>query len=160
MIQRKKSSNTKYNGIFEWAIQKKSIYTTRDDYSAGGKVEIIIPKFSKAPLLLPQVIQVATDAFKSNSKVYINELDNSTSNKFKKAQDFLVSYKSALSKNLTHIYNDVRDKDENKVGMSEFASIFADYLISKISVSTLIAQLSFLKELVPNGIYLLCQSIG
>jgi hypothetical protein len=134
-----KTSNTKYSGLFEWAIQKKSVYTTRDDYSAGGKVEIVIPKFSKATLLMPQVIQVATDAFKSNSKVYINELDNSTSNKFKNVQDFLVSYKSALSKNLSHIYKDVRDKDENKVGMNEFASIFADYLTSKINVSTLIA---------------------
>ena len=133
-----KTSNTKYNGIFEWAIQKKSIYTKRDDYSAGGKVEIKIPTFSQDALLVPQVIQVATNVFKSNSKVFINELENSTPNQFQTAQAFLDAYKLALSKNLLHIYKDVKDKDENNVGKDEFASMLATYLISKINVTTLI----------------------
>jgi hypothetical protein len=133
-----KSSNTKYNGIFEWAIQKKSIYTTRDDYSAGGKVEIKIPSFSQDAILVPQVIQVATDVFKTNSKVFINELENSTSNQFQTAQAFLDAYKLVLRKNLLHIYEDVKDKDANNVGKDEFASMLSAYLISKINATTLI----------------------
>jgi hypothetical protein len=133
-----KSSNTKYNGIFEWAIQKKSIYTTRDDYSAGGKVEIKIPNFSQDAILVPQVIQVATDVFKTNSKVFINELENSTTNQFQTAQAFLDAYKLVLRKNLLHIYEDVKDKDANNVGKEEFASMLSAYLISKINATTLI----------------------
>lgn len=133
-----KSSNTKYNGIFEWAIQKKSIYTTRDDYSAGGKVEIKIPTFSQDVILVPQVIQVATDVFKTNSKVFINELENSTTNQFQTAQAFLDAYKLVLRKNLLHIYEDVKDRDANNVGKDEFASMLSDYLISKINATTLI----------------------
>jgi hypothetical protein len=132
-----KSSNTKYNGIFEWAIQKKSVYTKRDDYSAGGKVEILIPSFSQATLLVPQVIQVATDAFKTNGIVFINEMGNSTTSKFQTPETFIEAYRLELIKNLLHIYKDVKDKDEKNVGKDGFASMLANYLISKINTSTL-----------------------
>ncbi|APB99712.1 hypothetical protein A4F89_10380 [Polynucleobacter asymbioticus] len=133
-----RGSNTKYNGFFEWAVQKRSIYTSRDDYSAGGKVEIIIPSFSTSPILVPQVIQVATDALQDKSKIYLNELENSTTNIYTSSQAFLDAYASILKKYLKHIYEDVKESDKGNIGSDEFASLLATYLISKIDVNTLV----------------------
>lgn len=133
-----KTSPTKYNGLFEWAIQKKSVYTTRDDYSAGGKVEIILPSFSQSPVLVPQVIQVATEAFRGDSKIYINELENSNKTKYSTTQSFLDAYKLVLESNLKHIYEDVKDGDKGNIGSNEFALLLATYLIFQIDVDTLI----------------------
>ena len=133
-----RTSRAKYNGLFEWAIQKRSIYTTRDDYSAGGKVKIIIPSFSKSSILVPQVIQVATDAFQNKNSISINELENLASNTYTNSQAFLDAYASTLKKHLTHIYEDVRGSDKENMGCDEFASLLAAFLISKIDVDTLI----------------------
>jgi hypothetical protein len=133
-----KSSPTKYNGLFEWAIQRKSIYTTRDDYSAGGKVEVQMPPFSKSTILVPQVIQVASEALKSNSKVFINEFGNSSTSQFANAQTFLDAYVLVLKKHLLHIYEEVKDSDARNIGADEFSTMLATYLISKIDIDTLI----------------------
>jgi len=133
-----KGSNTKYNGFFEWAVQKRSIYTSRDDFSAGGKVEISIPSFSSSPILVPQVIQVATDALQDKSKIFLNELENSTTNKYSSSQAFLDDYALVLKQYLKHIYEDVKDSDKGNIGSNEFALQLATYLISQIDTDTLI----------------------
>ena len=133
-----KTSPTKYNGLFEWAIQKKSVYTTRDDYSAGGKVEIVLPSFSQSPVLVPQVIQVATEALRGDSMIYINELENSNTTKYSTTQSFLDDYTSVLKNHLKHIYEDVKDSDKGNIGSNEFALLLATHLISQIDVDTLI----------------------
>ena len=133
-----RTSSTKYNGLFEWAIQKKSIYTTRDDYSAGGKVEIKLPTFSTSVILVPQVIQVASEALKSNSKIFVNEFENLHTNKFTNAKTFLNAYASELAKHLQHIYVDVKDSDTENVGEIKFSTLLATYLISQIEIDTLI----------------------
>lgn len=133
-----RTSPNKYHGLFEWAIQTKSVYTTRDDYSAGGKVQINLPAFSKSAILVPQVIQVAAEAFQSKGTIFVNEMGNSTSLKFISVDSFLKSYTASLKNNLLHIYEEVEKNDANRIGKDAFATTLAAYLISKIDKKTLI----------------------
>lgn len=133
-----KTSSTKYNGLFEWAIQVHSAYTTRDDYSAGGQVLISLPIFNESPIAVPQSVQGAMDALSDNSRVLAIELERPYERTFKNVEDFLSSYKTALIQNLRHIYIEVKPMDTNRIGEDAFAIALADLLISKIDKRSLV----------------------
>ena len=132
-----KKSSTKYNGLFEWAIQTHSAYTTRDDYSAGGQVQIILPEFNSSPIAVPQSVQGAMDALSNSSRVLAVELERPYERVFKNVEDFISIYKAALIQNLRHIYLDVKSMDANSIGQDAFAISLADLLISKIDKNSL-----------------------
>jgi hypothetical protein len=133
-----KTSSTKYNGLFEWAIQTHSAYTTRDDYSAGGQVQIILPEFNASPITVPQSIQGAMDALSNSSRVLAAELERPYERTFQNVEDFLSAYKTALIQNLHHIYLDVKSMDTKGIGQDAFAIALADLLISKIDKHSLV----------------------
>ncbi len=133
-----KSSPTKYNGLFEWAIQTHSAYTTRDDYSAGGQVQIILPEFNASPVTVPQSVQGAIDALSNSSRVLAVELERPYERTFQNVEDFLSIYKIALIQNLCHIYLHVKSMDTNRIGRDAFAIALADLLISKIDKRSLV----------------------
>ena len=133
-----KTSSTKYDGLFEWAIQTHSVYTTRDDYSAGGKAQITLPEFNASPILVPQSIQGAIDALSNNSRVDAVELEKTYERSFKNIEDFLLIYKSELIKNLRHIYSEVKAMDIKRIGEDAFANALADLLISKIEKNLIV----------------------
>jgi len=133
-----KTSSTKYNGLFEWAIQTHSAYTTRDDYSAGGQVQIILPEFNVSPITVPQSVQGAMDALSKSSKVLADELERPYERTFQNVEDFLSVYKTALIQNLRHIYSEIKVMDVNRIGEDAFAVALADLLISKIDKTSLI----------------------
>lgn len=127
-----KTSPTKYNGLFEWAILTHSAYTTRDDYSAGGQITITLPKFSASPITLPQCVQGAIDSLSNSSKIPMADLEKVYERKFRDAEDFLLTYKDLLIENVRHMYTGVKHMDINQVGEYAFAQMLADMLISKI----------------------------
>jgi hypothetical protein len=133
-----KTSSTKYNGLFEWAIQTHSAYTTRDDYSAGGQVQIFLPKFNTSPITVPQSVQGAMDALSNSSRVLAEELERPNERTFQNVEDFLSVYKTALIQNLRHIYFDIKSMDANRIGQDAFAIALADLLISKIDKHSLV----------------------
>ena len=133
-----KTSSTKYNGLFEWAIQTHSAYTTRDDYSAGGQVQIILPEFNASPITVPQSVQGAMDALSNSSRVLAVELERPYERTFQNVEDFLSTYKTALIQNLHHIYLDVKSMDTKRIGQDAFAIALADLLISKIDKHSLV----------------------
>ena len=132
-----RTSRNKYNGLFEWAITVKSILSSRDDFSAGGKVTVFLPKFSTQKIEVPKVIQVAIDSLSSNNIVYLHELEASYSRKFNDPEHFLKFYSANLPNYLTHIYPEVSKYDKNLVQANGFAGILAELLISKIDISTI-----------------------
>jgi hypothetical protein len=133
-----KTSNNKYSGLFEWSITVKSIISSRDDFSAGGKVHILLPKFSSRPIEVPKVVQVALESLGSEDSIYLGELENPYGRKFKNAHEFLEFYRRNLPKYLTHIYSDVKKYDENNVKELGFSNLLAEMLIGKIKPSSLI----------------------
>lgn len=133
-----KTSSTKYNGLFEWAIQTHSTYTKRDDYSAGGQVQIILPEFNVSPISVPQSVQGAMDALSNSSKVLAVELELPYERTFQNVDDFLSVYRNELIKNLCHIYSEVKSMDTHRIGPNAFAAALADLLISKIDKQSLI----------------------
>ncbi len=133
-----KSSPTKYSGLFEWAIQAHSTYTTRDDYSAGGQIAITLPEFNQSPIMVPQSIQGALDALAGSPKVLAVELERVYERKFDNIEDFLAFYKKSLIKNLRHVYADVISSDTGNVGEVTFANILAELLISKVDKDSII----------------------
>jgi hypothetical protein len=133
-----KTSSTKYNGLFEWAIQTHSAYTTRDDYSAGGQVQIFLPKFNTSSITVPQSVQGAMDALSNSSKVLADELERPYERTFQNVEDFLSVYKTALIQNLRHIYSEVKGMDTHRIGEDAFAVALADLLISKIDKTSLV----------------------
>lgn len=133
-----KSSPTKYSGLFEWAIQTRSIYADRDDYSAKGKVAINIPGFNTEPIRLPRSVQVAIEALSNDSKINIEELKKIHSKDFVDVDDFLNWYEIQLKQNLRHVYVEVAPLDENNIGEEAFAEILANLLISKIDKNSIV----------------------
>ncbi|WP_438980112.1 hypothetical protein [Polynucleobacter sp.] len=132
-----KSSPTKYAGLFEWAIQTRSIYADRDDYSAKGKVAFNIPAFNANPIRLPRSVQVAIDALSNDSEVDAKELKKIHGRDFADVDDFLNWYEDQLQQNLRHTYAKVKSLDTNNIGEDAFAQILADMLISKIDKSSI-----------------------
>lgn len=133
-----KTSPTKYNGLFEWAIQTHSAYTTRDDYSAGGQVSIALPDFNATPISVPQCVQGALESLADNSKISATELERVYERKFKNAEDFLSAYKKHLIENIRHMYAGVKSMDANNIGEEAFAEILANLLISKIDRNSIV----------------------
>ncbi len=131
-----RTSPNKYNGLFEWAVSVKSVLSSRDDYSAGGRIMISLPRFSSQKIEVPQVIQVAIDSLTAPDTVYLCELEGASGIRFKDADNFIKYYKEVLPKYLTHIYQNVK-KLNNEIGESDFTKILADEIVSKIDVSTL-----------------------
>ncbi len=133
-----KKSPTKYNGLFEWAIQTRSIYTDRDDYSAKGKVTFTIPAFNSKSIMLPRSVQVAVDALSNDYDIDGDEINKIIGVNFANSDEFLDWYKLQLKKNLRHIYADVKTMDVNNVGEDGFTNMLADLLISKINKNSII----------------------
>lgn len=133
-----KTSRDKYNGLFEWAIVAKSVLSTRDDYSAGGKVAIRLPEFCTSQIEVPQVIKVAMESLSVDDTVYLSELEYPHNKKFSDAREFLNHYKKNLPKYLEHIYFEIKVMDQKKVGHKIFSEILANQLVSLIKINTLI----------------------
>lgn len=133
-----KTSPIKYNGLFEWAIQTHSAYTTRDDYSAGGQVKIALPNFNPSPITLPQCVQGALDSLADSAEISATELERVYERKFKDAEDFLSTYKKHLIENVRHMYVSVKPMDTNNVGEDAFTNMLSDLLISKINKNLII----------------------
>ena len=133
-----KKSPTKYNGLFEWAIQTRSIYTDRDDYSAKGKAPFTIPAFNTKSIMLPRSVQVAVDALSNDSEVNGEEINKIIGKDFVNSDEFLNWYKLQLKQNLRHIYANIKAMDVNNVGEDKFSSMLADLLISKINKNSII----------------------
>ena len=133
-----KTSRDKYNGLFEWAIVAKSVLSTRDDYSAGGKVAINLPMFCDRQIEVPQVIKVAIDSLSVGDTIYLSELEDPHNKKFTDVQEFLNYYKKNLPKYLEHIYLEVKNMDEKKLGPRVFSEILATHLVNKIRTDTLV----------------------
>jgi len=133
-----KSSRTKYSGFFEWAIQKKSVYMSRDDFSAGGKIAIQLPEFSAESLLMPQVIAVALSALSNPQPIYLAELSEPYGNQFEDRDVFLENYETKLCQHLSYIYEEIKDQDINKVGKSEFSRVLSSFLLSKLNKETIL----------------------
>jgi len=131
-----KTSPNKYNGLFEWAVSVKSVLLLRDEFSAGGRVMINLPRFSSQKIEVPQVIKVAFESLAASDPVYLRELEGSSGIKHKDPDGFIKYYKANLPKYLTHIYQSIK-KIDSGVNESEFSKILADEIISKIDVSTL-----------------------
>ena len=133
-----KKSPTKYNGLFEWAIQTRSIYTDRDDYSAKGKVPFTIPAFNTKSIMLPRSVQVAVEALSNDSEVNGKEINKIIGKDFVNSDEYLDWYKLQLKQNLLHIYTNVKMMDTNNVGEDGFSTMLADLLISKINKNSII----------------------
>ena len=133
-----KKSPTKYSGLFEWAIQTRSIYTDRDDYSAKGKVAFTIPAFNVEPIMLPRSVQVAADALSNNSEVDGGELNKIIGANFENTDSFFDWYKLQLKQNLRHIYKTTQPFDVNNIGEESFADMLSDLLISKIDKKSIV----------------------
>lgn len=131
-----RTSPNKYNGLFEWAVSVKSVLSSRDDYSAGGRIMLNLPNFSSQKIEVPQVIQVALESLAASDTVYLSELEGPSGIKFKDPDMFMKYYKANLPKYLTHIFHTTK-KVDNGIGESDFAKILADEIVSKIDVSTL-----------------------
>jgi hypothetical protein len=131
-----RTSPNKYNGLFEWAVSVKSVLSSRDDYSAGGRIMISLPGFSSQKIEVPQVIQVAIESLTASDTVYLSELEGASGIKFKDAESFMKYYKANLPKYLTHIYQNVK-KEGAGFGEADFAKILADEIVSKVDISTL-----------------------
>lgn len=132
-----KGSSTKYAGLFEWAIQTRSIYADRDNYSARGKVAFDVPEFNPSPIRLPRSVQVAIDALSNDSEINGGELKKIHGRHFADVDDFLNWYKGQLQQNLRHVYAGVEPLDVNNIGEDAFAQILADMLISKIDKNSI-----------------------
>lgn len=133
-----RTSPNKYNGLFEWAINVRSVLSTRDDYSAGGKVSISVPLFSKNRIEVPQVIQVAIESLAASDTVYLSELEEAHNKKFTDTDTFLKYYAKILPQFLIHIYSDVSIHDQNKMGPKEFSNALASMLLDKITSKSII----------------------
>jgi hypothetical protein len=133
-----KKSPTKYNGLFEWAIQTRSIYTDRDDYSAKGKVPFTIPAFNTKSIMLPRSVQVAVEALSNDSEVNGEEINKIIGKDFVNSDEFLDWYKLQLKQNLRHIYTNVKMMDANNIGEDGFSIMLADLLISKINKNSIV----------------------
>jgi len=133
-----KKSNNKYTGLFEWAIAAKSILSTRDDFSAGGKEKIVLAAFNTSAIEVPKVIQVALESLAVSDTVYLSELSEPYGKKFESAQIFINFYRKILPSYINYIYNDVSKFDKNNIGPARFSEALADLITSKINPSTIL----------------------
>jgi hypothetical protein len=132
-----KSSPNKYNGLFEWAVSVKSILSTRDDYSAGGRVYIDLPNYSEKKIEVPQVIQVALDALSVQDVVFLGELEGQHGKVFTDPDKFILYYKNMLPQYLTHIYSDISRYDVYNLKSGGFSKVLAEHIVSQIDAKTL-----------------------
>ena len=126
-------SSIKYEGFFEWAITTKSVLSTRDNFSAGGQIEIRLPEFSHSPILVPKIIQVAMESLESNAVVYLEEIENAQLVDFNSVDNFFKTYEQKVKLNIAHIYDDLLHKDTNKIGKNKFSELLAKLIVSKIN---------------------------
>lgn len=133
-----KTSSTKYDGLFEWAITTKSVLTGRDNFSAGGQVEIRLPEFCNNGILVPKSIQTAIDSLAADNKVYLEEIENAQSMSFTTVGEFLIYYERQVRLNVSHIYETVKQSDVNSLGKQKFCELLASAIVSKIDQTTLV----------------------
>lgn len=133
-----KTSSTKYEGVFEWAITTKSVLTTRDNFSAGGQVEIKIPEFNSSKILVPKSIQVAMEYLAAKEEVYLEEIENAQSVQFDSVDQFMITYENQLKLNVAHVYESVLDKDIYKIGKNNFSRLLSKLILSSLDKSTII----------------------
>jgi hypothetical protein len=133
-----RTSRNKYNDVVAWAISTHGVLTTRDDYSAGGKVPITISAYSSQTFDLPAVVERAINALNSPAKVYLDEVNEALGRRFSTCDEFLSFYKSRLKSTTAHMYSAIEAIDTKKFGAKKFSEALSELLVQAIDKRTII----------------------
>jgi hypothetical protein len=133
-----RGSRSKYNEVVAWAVSSHGVLTTRDDYSAGGKISINIYINSSQTFDLPAVVLRAINALKSPAKIYLDEVNEVLKSKFTTCDDYLSFYKSRLKSTTEHMYSAVEAKDTQRLGAKKFSDALSELLVQAIDRETII----------------------
>jgi len=130
-------SPNKYTNIFEWAVTFKSVWLTRDSFSAGGQIKIRLPVGNGVEIQAPKVIERARQALTSTQIIFLSELNMAIGLAFSKSEEFMTYYRQKLSSNLAHIYKSLPEPIKNHINASDFSEALVDYVLQDFDEATL-----------------------